>query len=110
LGTYDNQDLQKIRIRIDADLEDMIPGYLANRYKDVTEIIEALVLFDYEKILIAGHSMKGSGGGYGFDTITEFGAALELGAKNKGSDCILKEVNNLKQYLDRLEVFYEEFS
>jgi HPt (histidine-containing phosphotransfer) domain-containing protein len=110
LGTYDNQDLQKIQIRIDTDLEDMIPGYLANRYKDVTEIIEALALFDYEKILIAGHSMKGSGGGYGFNTITELGAALELGAKNRDSDYILQEVNNLKQYLDRLEVHYEEFS
>ncbi|NHN35598.1 Hpt domain-containing protein [Paenibacillus sp. S3N08] len=88
----------------------MIPGYLANRYKDVSEIIEALALFDYEKILIAGHSMKGSGGGYGFDTITEFGAALELGAKNKCSEYIFQEVNNLKRYLDRLEISYEEFS
>jgi HPt (histidine-containing phosphotransfer) domain-containing protein len=111
LGIYDdNYNPQKIQIHIDADLEDMIPGYLANRYKNVAEIHQALADSDYEMIRIAGHSMKGSGGGYGFDAITDFGAALELAAKNKDTSVVHITVINLKQYLDKLEVVYEEFN
>jgi HPt (histidine-containing phosphotransfer) domain-containing protein len=111
LNSYnDDPDQQSIQIRIDADLQSMIPGYLANRYKDIADILEALKSYDYEKIRIAGHSMKGSGGGYGFDAITEFGAAFELDAKNMNSDNILSTVTCLKRYLDNLEVLYEEFS
>jgi HPt (histidine-containing phosphotransfer) domain-containing protein len=108
LDTYNNQDNPKTQVRVDADLEDIIPGYLANRYKDIALILEALAVSNFEKIRIAGHSMKGSGGGYGFDAITEFGGALELGAQNRNSDDIQGAVNNLQRYLDHVEVIYEE--
>ena len=58
---------------MDEDLGDLIPGYLENRKKDVVEILNCLNRRDYETIRSLGHKMKGSGGGYGFDTITEIG-------------------------------------
>ncbi|MEI9891716.1 MAG: hypothetical protein WDN45_15675 [Caulobacteraceae bacterium] len=35
---------------------------------------------DYEAILVIGHNMRGSGGGFGFQSITDIGAALEQAA------------------------------
>ena len=51
---------------LDPDLRDLIPGHLENRQKDVTTIKNALKAADFGKIRVLGHSMKGSGGGYGF--------------------------------------------
>ncbi|MDH3257475.1 MAG: hypothetical protein OEM27_07640, partial [Nitrospinota bacterium] len=64
-----NQDSQseKIRVRIDRDLQDLIPEYLKNRGKDLLAYRQALEEGDFDSIAVLGHSMKGSGGGYGFN-------------------------------------------
>jgi HPt (histidine-containing phosphotransfer) domain-containing protein len=103
-----NRQKSNILVHIDADLEDMIPGYLANRQKDVDLIRRALIASDYETIRIAGHSMKGSGGGYGFDVITVYGHSLENAALTKDAEEICKIVDRLKRFLDDVEVIYEE--
>jgi len=51
--------------------------------------------------------MKGSGAGYGFDTISEIGKSVEQAAKEKNSEEIQKQVKALSAYLDRVEVVYE---
>lgn len=82
----------KIVIQIDADLEELIPGYLRNKQNDIDAIATALLKDDYEAIRIIGHSMKGSGGGYGFDLITELGKAIESAAISKST----KEIGKLQ--------------
>lgn len=98
---------EKIVVHIDADLEDLIPGYLQKRQEDVKTIVDALERGDYETIRILGHTMKGTGGGYGFDAITDIGHALEDAAKTKNTEEIKRQVNELSSYLDRVEVVYE---
>lgn len=96
-----------ITVKIDKDLEDLIPGYLENRRKDVVSIREALKNNDLETIGILGHSMKGSGGGYGFDRITEIGKLIEESAKNMDREGITGHINELSRYLTRIEIVYE---
>lgn len=96
----------KIVVTIDPDLEELIPSFLENRHKDIISIQDALKTEDYETIRIIGHSMKGSGGGYGFDYITEIGEAIELAAKDKNEDEIAKSNNKLAEYMERVEVVY----
>ena len=48
--------------------------------------------------------MKGAGGGYGFDAITDIGAALEEAAKDNHHEKALRGVSDLVAYLDRVEV------
>ena len=57
---------QEIVITVDPDLEDLIPGFLDNRYEDIDALMGALDRKDYETIRRLGHIMKGAGGGYGF--------------------------------------------
>jgi hypothetical protein len=51
--------------------------------------------------------MKGSGGGYGFHEITEFGAHIETAAKEQDLEGSKKWVDQLIWYLDHIEVHYE---
>ena len=97
-----------IVVQVDKDLEDLIPEFLDNRRSDVESIRSAVANHDYETVRVLGHSMKGSGGGYGFDDITEIGAALEQAAKRKDNTAIGDELEKLASYLARIEVVYEE--
>ena len=98
---------EKIIVQVDSDLEDIIPIFLENRHKDIKCMLECLKQSDYESIRILGHSMKGAGGGYGFDTITDIGSSLEQAAKDKNFEKIRKLVDELTTYLARAEGVYE---
>ena len=96
-----------IVVHVDADLHELIPGYLANRQADIQVMREALAQGDYETIRILGHSMKGSGGGYGFDAITEIGGSIEHAARDREPDTIRRWVGELRAYLERVQVLYD---
>jgi hypothetical protein len=57
--------------------------------------LQALEKQDFETIRILGHTMKGTGGGYGFDTISEMGRALEEAAKTQDTQAIYRGVATL---------------
>ncbi len=95
---------EKIRILADPDIADLIPGFLDNRRKDIVAMQAALERSDFETVRVLGHSMKGAGGGYGFDAITDIGAALEQAAKGKDPGAVSKGLRDLSSYLDRVEV------
>lgn len=103
-----SEDDEKIVVKIDPDLEDLIPDFLKNRHTDIETMRSALSSGDFETIKITGHSMKGSGGGYGFDRITDIGKGIEDAAKEKNGDEIKKQVNELASYLGRVSIVYEE--
>jgi len=98
---------EKIVVFVDEDLQDLIPGYLENRLKDIAAIRTALAQGDYEAIRSVGHKMKGSGGGYGFDEITNIGRAIEDAAKIDHGEEILRQTEALKTYLERVEVVFQ---
>ena len=97
----------RIVVNVDPDIEDLIPGYLQGRKKDIATIHEALKNGDYDTARRIGHQMKGSGGGYGFDAVTEIGQAVELAAKAKDHDAIIARMDELADYLGRVDVVYE---
>ncbi|HOW55128.1 MAG TPA: Hpt domain-containing protein [Syntrophorhabdaceae bacterium] len=97
----------RITVRIDRELEDLIPGYLENRRKDTESIRQALKKEDLEAIRVIGHTMKGSGGGYGFDRITDIGRTLEEAARSGDKSVILRQTLELSEYLDHIDIIYE---
>ncbi len=97
----------KIVVKIDPDIQAIVPGFLKNKENDAKKIHAALEKGDFETIRILDHSMKGDGGGYGFDRISEFGATIEEAAKGKQADIIRTTVSELSDFLTRVEVVYE---
>ena len=100
----DDNRAEKTIIRVDPDLVELIPGFLANRRQDIAAMLDSVQRGDFETVRVLGHSMKGAGGGYGFDAITEIGAALEQAANQRNADEIRNRVHELSRYLDRVEV------
>lgn len=97
----------KIVVHVDPELSELVPGYLDNRRHDVSALETAVTAGDFSLIEHLAHIMKGTGGGYGFDAITEIGARMEMAAKNKNKEEIQKEVSELSIYLEQVEVVYE---
>ena len=97
----------RVRVRVDPDLAELVPGFLENRRRDVEAIAAALAHADYEHVRILGHNMKGSGAGYGLHRITEIGAALEQAAGRREPRRFASRAAELARYLDALHVDYE---
>lgn len=93
---------------VDADLEDLIPMFMENRFKDVEEMKSCLLTHDIEKVQFIAHSLKGVGGGYGFDEITNIGRELEQLAKDKKVEKLQELIDKLDHYLKNLSITYED--
>ncbi len=98
---------EKIRVHIDSDLQDLIPDYLENREKDLLAFKQALKKNNFDKIAVLGHSMKGSGGGYGFNDLSNIGRAIEKAAKNRDKESVRRSITDLTEFLKNVEVVYD---
>ena len=97
----------RIVVTLDAELAEIVPGYLQYRRDDVAALTTAVANGDYETICRLGHQMKGSGGGYGFDVITAIGAALERAAVARDDAEIRCQVAALADFVARVQVVYK---
>jgi len=97
----------RVIVVVDAEIADLIPQFLDNRRADVPRLREALEQGDFETLRVVGHSMKGSGGGYGFDAVTDLGAAIERAAKAADPQEAARRIDELETYLARGEVLIE---
>jgi PAS domain S-box-containing protein len=93
-----------ILVHANPKFADLIPGFLQNRRQDVIAMLDALDRGDFETVESLGHGMKGAGGNYGFQAITDIGAALEQAAESADTDASRKWVGELSRYLDRVEI------
>lgn len=98
---------EKIVVKIDPDLEELIPGFLNNRTADLTTLRDALAVANYQSLQSLGHSLKGVGGGYGFTGMSEIGAAIETAAKQQNLEELKGLVEQYGHYLDSVEVVFE---
>jgi hypothetical protein len=97
---------QRIPVSVDRDLEDIVPIFLANRNKDVHTLRASIANQDLETVGILGHRMKGDGGGYGFDMISQIGGAIELAVGRRDHPAIERLTAQLEDFLARVTVIY----
>ena len=93
-----------VLVHADPRFADLIPGFLQHRRQDVAAILEALDRGDFRTVERLGHDMRGAGGNYGFQPITDIGAALERSAGRADAGAVRKWAGELARYLDRVEV------
>jgi len=90
-------------VQVSGELRDLIPRFLANRQVDLGQLGDAVARGDLEEARRIGHSLRGAGGGYGFDEITRLGAQIEARAKAGGAG-LPEVVRELADYLASVEV------
>jgi HPt (histidine-containing phosphotransfer) domain-containing protein len=93
-----------IVVHANPEFADLIPAFLQNRSEDVIAMLDALDRGDFESVASLGHGMKGAGGSWGFQAITDIGAALELAAESADNDASRKWVGELSRYLESVEI------
>lgn len=91
-------------INIDKDLEDLVPTYLESRKKELLKLNELMAQRSFSEISSIAHKIAGNAGGYGFDELTEIGRRLEASSKAADLENSKKEIENIAQYLEDIEV------
>ena len=94
-------------VHVDASFEPLVPKFLTNRKKEVITMREALATKDFETVRTVAHGMKGAGGSYGFDRVSELAAVIEQAAKTWDASTIERDLPVLGSYLDRITVAYD---
>ena len=90
----------KRAIRAARRLAEQTPAYLENCRRDVIAMLAALDRADFDAVIILGHNLRGSGGGFGIPAITDIGAGIEQAAGDADAESARKWVGDLSGYLD----------
>lgn len=93
-------------VEIDADLSDLTPGFLEHKHADARLLLAAIERGDLIAVAELAHRIKGEGGSYGFDEMTEIGAAMEAAGLAGDDAGARREIARLAEYLATVEVVY----
>jgi|RhiMethySRZTD1v2_1073278.scaffolds.fasta_scaffold223316_3 HPt (histidine-containing phosphotransfer) domain-containing protein len=83
----------------DAELKALADGYLERRRLAMDGLKRALATADYETLWIEGHHMRGAGGSFGVDRISELGAEIELSAWERDGAGVAEKLKELEDFL-----------
>ncbi len=98
---------EPILVRTETRFAHRAPAYLQTCRQNVTAMLDALDRVDFETVTTLGHNMRGSGSAFGFQAITDIGAALQEAAENADTGASRKWVGELSTYLDRVKAISE---
>ena len=93
-------------VEVEASLEPLVPKFMANRKKETAAMRGALAAQDLDEVRRISHGMKGAGGSYGFDRITDYAAVIEQAAKSADAAVLERTLPLLEAYLDHIEIRY----
>lgn len=87
-------------VKVEKDLEDLIPNFVSNRKKDVRSLGEWITSQNYEEIRRLGHTLKGVCASYGFPQLGEMGKELEVHAKTQDVAEISKVHKKMSDFVE----------
>jgi CheY-like chemotaxis protein len=94
---------ESVASTLSLKLARMVPAYLQNCRLSVVAILSALDRVDFETVSRLGHNMRGSGGAYGFQGITDICADLQAAAEKADEAAARECVKELSNCLDHAQ-------
>ncbi len=91
-------------VEVDSSLEDLMPEYMNQLEHDLEALRERFDEEDFEGIREIGHDIKGSGGGYGLERVTELGDRLERAARDEQPERIGQTLDDLEQFVANVTI------
>lgn len=70
-------------VEVDAELADLIPQYLSNRWSDLAFARQLLAKGDFYLLSRMAHRIRGSAASYGFSRLGDIAQALESAAEQQ---------------------------
>ena len=95
--------MERIRLDVEPELRALVPGFLANRRKDLEAIARALRSGNIEAIRAVGHNIRCFSRVYGFDELTALGEEIQRAADERSTLRIVHAQTQLADYLSRID-------
>ncbi len=95
-------------VPVDPDIIDLIPGYIENRKKDIHDLREAAVARDFVAVRNIAHQLRGSGGGYGLEAVSDIGMRMGEAARAADLASINVWIDELERYIAQVKVVPRE--
>lgn len=86
----------------DPDFAELVEFFVDSMPERQAAMREAFGAGDFDSLRVTAHQLKGAGGGYGFDGVSERSAALEQACSDAGPQQIMAAMQDLLSYLDRV--------
>ena len=93
-------------VEIDAELADLVPTYLSNRWADLASARQLLAQRDYEALGAIAHRIKGTAASYGFVSLGDIACALELAAGMRDPEAANAELESYDAFLRCVRIEY----
>ena len=96
--------MEKIVLRAEPSVKELLPGFLENRRRDLERMGEALHAGDLAAIRDLGQNIRCFSRVYGLDELTEMGEAIRSAAEECSTLRIVHLQRRLADYLARVEL------
>jgi hypothetical protein len=96
--------MEKIVLRAEPGVKELLPGFLENRRRDLERLREALHAGDLGAIRDLGQNIRVFSRVYGLDELTELGEAIRSAAEECSTLRIVHLQRRLADYLARVEL------
>lgn len=97
---------QNTTVYIDSELKDLIPGYIERMHQTIGKMREMCDQGNFDGIRVLGHNLKGSGGGYGFQKVSDLGKNIEHAAASEDPRMVLQFCRELESFLENVIIHY----
>jgi hypothetical protein len=94
----------KIRLRVEPAIRDLVPGFIENRRRDLERMRQALHSGDLAAIRDVGQNIRCFSRVYGFDELTVLGEEIRRAADECSTLRIVHLQGQLADYLSRVEI------
>ena len=91
---------------VESDLKDLIPEFLNRKRKDAEKIAQAARDADFKTLAALGHQLKGEGGSFGFEAVSDLGASLQAAANQQDIGAAKRLSAQLAAYLEKVQIVY----
>ena len=88
---------------IDPIVLSLLPGYIKSRRLEIFQLQRLLAENAFDKIRLIGHNLRGSGGLYGLNAVSEIGKKIEEFALESNQKGLGSSIQELHYFLDGLD-------
>jgi hypothetical protein len=96
--------MEKIRLHVEPQLKELVPGFLENRRRDLERLRQALHAGDLAAIRDVGQNIRCFSRVYGLEELTALGEEIRCAAEECSTPRIVHLQGQLADYLSRVEL------
>lgn len=100
--------MPRIKIVVDPELQPIMGRYIEIRLEELGQLEMALAGEDAEGVRQLGHKLKGTGASFGFDQLTEWGAAIESAGREGDLELAAGVAAEVRFFLENVDIVYGE--